>query len=137
MKNIIPCLLLTENGLYASSLIGVWRLNKLSLQIGAKKQKVNQRGCRRAILLPFTNINQLKQNQMTTTNLEIKKLQRVENTDKELLEKGIAAFQLVEIGYSIYGQSMADVLDTKIMANGDQIIIDGNGFIKAGFILPA
>ena len=74
---------------------------------------------------------------MTTTNLEIKKLQRVENTDKELLEKGIAAFQLVEIGYSIYGQSMADVLDTKIMANGDQIIIDGNGFIKAGFILPA
>ncbi len=74
---------------------------------------------------------------MTTTNLEIKKLQRVENTDKELLEKGIAAFQLVEIGYSIYGQSMTDVLDTKITANGDQIIIDGNGFIKAGFILPA
>lgn len=69
-------------------------------------------------------------------NLKIKKLQRVENTDKEMLEKGIVAFQLVEIGYSFYGQSMTDVLDTKIMDNGDQIIIDGNGFIPAGFVLP-
>lgn len=69
-------------------------------------------------------------------NLEIKKLQRVENTDRELLNKGIVAFQLVQIGYSFYGRSMVDVLDTKIMTNGDQIIIDGNGFIKAGFILP-
>ena len=72
---------------------------------------------------------------MTTTILEIKKLQRVENTDKEMLEKGIAAFQLIEIDYSVYGQSMTDVLDTKIMANGDQIVIDGNGFIKAGFLI--
>ena len=70
-------------------------------------------------------------------NLEIKKLQRVENTDKEMLAKGITAFQLVEISYNFYGQSITDVLDTKIMANGDQIVIDGNGFIKDGFILPA
>lgn len=69
-------------------------------------------------------------------NLEIKKLQRVENTDTETLNKGIIAFQLVQMGYSFYGQSMTDVLDTKIMSNGDQIVIDGNGFIKAGFVLP-
>ena len=72
---------------------------------------------------------------MATTILEIKKLNRVENTDKEMLEKGIAAFQLIEINYTVFGQSMTDVLDTKIMANGAQIVIDGNGFINAGFML--
>ena len=68
--------------------------------------------------------------------MQITKLQRVENEDKEMLSYGIVAFQLVEFKYEFYGQSMSDVLYTKIMANGDQIVIDGNGFIKAGFILP-
>lgn len=68
-------------------------------------------------------------------NLKIKKLNRVENPDKELLSLGIIAFQMVEIGYSFYGQEMTDTIDTKIMGNGDQIVIDGNGFIPAGTII--
>lgn len=65
-------------------------------------------------------------------SLVIEKFNKVENTDKEFLKKGIVAFQLVKITYSFYGQILTDVFDTKIMSNGDQIIIDGNGFIKGG-----
>ena len=64
---------------------------------------------------------------MTTT-----KLQRVENTDKETLGIGIIAFQLVKFEYTFYGSLQSDIIDTKIMADGSQIVIDGNGFIKAG-----
>jgi hypothetical protein len=65
--------------------------------------------------------------------IKITKLNKVENTDKELLEKGIVAFQLVKFEYNFYGSNQSDVLDTKIMQDGRQIVIDGNGFIKEGF----
>ena len=58
------------------------------------------------------------------------KMQRVENTDKQ--NKGIVAFQMVKFEYTFYGNMQTDFLDTMIMSNGDQIVIDGNGFIKAG-----
>lgn len=60
------------------------------------------------------------------------KMQRVENTDKQSQKKGIVAFQMVKFEYIFYGNKQTDFLDTKIMSNGDQIVIDGNGFIKAG-----
>jgi hypothetical protein len=60
------------------------------------------------------------------------KLQRVENTDLEMLEMGIVAFQLVKFEYNFYGSEQSDVIDTKIMSDGRQIVIDGNGFIKSG-----
>jgi hypothetical protein len=47
-------------------------------------------------------------------------------------EEGCVAFQLVKFEYSFYGGKRMDVLDTKILSNGDQIVIDGNGFIKFG-----
>ncbi len=65
--------------------------------------------------------------------IKITKLNKVENTDKELLEKGIVAFQLVRFEYNFYSSNQSDVLDTKIMQDGRQIVIDGNGFIKEGF----
>lgn len=68
-----------------------------------------------------------------TTAITTKKLQRVENTDAEFLKAGIVAFQLVKITYSFYGNEMNEIFDTKIMNDGKQIVIDGNGFIKAGF----
>lgn len=68
-----------------------------------------------------------------TTAITTKKLQRVENTDAEFLKAGIVAFQLVKITYSFYGNQMNEIFDTKIMNDGRQIVIDGNGFIKAGF----
>ena len=70
-----------------------------------------------------------------TTAITTKKLQRVENTDAEFLKAGIVAFQLVKISYSFYGNEMNEIFDTKIMNDGRQIVIDGNGFIKAGFQL--
>lgn len=65
-------------------------------------------------------------------SVTITKLQRVENTDAEMLEMGIVAFQMVKFEYIFYGSNQTDFLDTKIMADGRQIVIDGNGFIKEG-----
>ena len=62
----------------------------------------------------------------------ITKLQRVENTDAELLAMGIVAFQLVEFIYNFYGSETISILDTKIMKDGRQIVIDGDGFTPAG-----
>jgi hypothetical protein len=64
--------------------------------------------------------------------MRITKLQRVECLDAEMLNEGIVAFQLVKINYSFYGNEMSDTFDTKIMKDGTQILINGNGFIKGG-----
>jgi hypothetical protein len=68
-------------------------------------------------------------------NLEIIKLQKIENTDAEFLALGIVAFQLIKVTINFYGKLIQDTLDTKIMADGSQIVIDGNGYIKAGYQL--
>jgi hypothetical protein len=61
------------------------------------------------------------------------KLQKVYHQDEELTAMGIEAFQLVKFEYSFYGKQMVDILDTKIMTDGRQIVIDGNGFINGGY----
>ena len=66
-------------------------------------------------------------------NLTIEKLERVENTDLEFLAQGIVAFQMVKFKVSFYGNEIESILDTKIMKDGRQIVIDGDGFIKQGF----
>jgi len=48
-------------------------------------------------------------------------------------EEGCVAFQIVKITYSFYGSEMSELFDTKILENGKQFIINGNGFIKDGF----
>ena len=63
--------------------------------------------------------------------MKIKKLQLVMNIEKNKTNTPIA-FQLVEFSIDFYGNEKKFELDTKIMPNGDQIIIDGNGFIPAG-----
>jgi hypothetical protein len=67
--------------------------------------------------------------------LEITKYQKIETTDKRDLEIGIVAFQLVKFDVYFYGKLISDVLDTKIMRDGRQIVIDGNGFIPSGYEL--
>ena len=69
----------------------------------------------------------------TAKAIKTTKLQRVENTDIETLGFGIVAFQIVKFEYTFYGSLQTDFLDTKIMKDGRQIVIDGNGFIKAGY----
>lgn len=67
--------------------------------------------------------------------VKITKLKMIEIPASELSDDGIVAFQLVKFDYNFYGTQMSDVIDTKIMKDGSQIVIDGNGFIKAGYKL--
>lgn len=67
--------------------------------------------------------------------LTITKLDRVENTDAEFLSMGVVAFQLVKFEINFFGQTVESILDTKIMSDGRQIVIDGDGFIKQGYEL--
>ncbi|MEA1848959.1 hypothetical protein U9K52_08555 [Chryseobacterium sp. MHB01] len=65
-------------------------------------------------------------------NVTVTKLERVENEDLEFLSMGVIAFQLVKFSYNFYGSETVSILDTKIMKDGRQIIIDGDGFVPAG-----
>lgn len=66
------------------------------------------------------------------TAIRVTKLQKVEIPVEHLENDGIVAFQMVKFEYNFYGNLQSDIIDTKIMADGSQIVIDGNGFIKSG-----
>lgn len=68
-----------------------------------------------------------------TNAIQTKKFQLVEVPAEYQKEEGCVAFQMVELTYFFYGKQMTDTFDTKILANGDQLIISGNGFLKDGF----
>jgi len=63
------------------------------------------------------------------------KYNKVENTDKEFLNKGIVAFQMVKFTINFYGNEIETTHDTKIMSDGKQIVIGGCGYIKEGYEL--
>ena len=65
--------------------------------------------------------------------LEITKLQKVEVPAEYQKEEGCIAFELVKVVIDFYGKLIEDVLDTKILQDGRQIVISGNGYIKAGY----
>ena len=65
---------------------------------------------------------------------EIQKLKRVEAYEQFKTE-GIVAFQLVNITVDFFGRKMTNRYDTKIMADGRQIVIDGDGWIKDGTLI--
>ena len=65
--------------------------------------------------------------------LEITKLQKVEVPAEYQKEEGCIAFQLVKVVIEFYGKLIEDVLDTKILQDGRQIVITGNGYIKASY----
>jgi len=65
--------------------------------------------------------------------LEITKLQKVEVPAEYQKDEGCIAFQLVKVVIDFYGKLIEDVLDTKILQDGRQIVITGNGYIKAGY----
>jgi hypothetical protein len=68
-----------------------------------------------------------------TASIETQKLQIVEVPAKYQKSEGCIAFQMVKLTYTFYGKLMTEIFDTKILKNGDQIVINGNGFIKDGF----
>lgn len=65
--------------------------------------------------------------------LEITKLQKVEVPAEYQKEEGCIAFQLIKVVIDFYGKLIEDVLDTKILQDGRQIVITGNGYIKSGY----
>ena len=65
--------------------------------------------------------------------IETKKLQIVEVPAEYQKKEGCIAFQMVELTYTFYGKQMTERFDTKILKTGEQIVINGNGFIKDGY----
>lgn len=64
--------------------------------------------------------------------ITMNKLARVE-APADFKADGVVAFQLVEFTINFFGSITQSVLDTKIMADGSQFVIDGCGFIKEGY----
>jgi hypothetical protein len=67
------------------------------------------------------------------TEIKIEKLQITEVPVQYQKEEGCVAFQLVKVVINFYGKLIEDVLDSKILEDGRQIVTNGNGYIKAGF----
>jgi hypothetical protein len=63
------------------------------------------------------------------------KYNKIENTDKELLNNGIVAFQLVKFTINFFGSEIETTHDTKIMRDGRQFVIGGCGYINEGYEL--
>jgi len=66
--------------------------------------------------------------------MKIKRL-KLEPVKKQEMYKdeGIVAFQMVEFTIDFYGIEDIFIKDTKILEDGRQFVIDGNGFIEGGF----
>lgn len=77
-----------------------------------------------------------KVNKQGNKKMKMKKLQLVKNPEITNQDSPIA-FQLVEFTIDFYGNKQVDTLDTRIMPNGEQFVIDGNGWIKSGTNLNA
>lgn len=62
--------------------------------------------------------------------VEIKKLGKVQAPKGDF---PIVAFETVEFKINFYGKEIVSRLDTKIMQDGSQVVIDGDGFIPHGY----
>lgn len=83
-------------------------------------------------LKPFIFDSTLKQTENMTAAIQTQKLEMVKVPAEYQKEEGCVAFQMVKLTYFFYGKEMTEMFDTKILQNGDQIVINGNGFIKDG-----
>jgi hypothetical protein len=59
--------------------------------------------------------------------------QKLTKLPKEEQYDGIVGFQMVKMTYNFYGKEIQDMHDTKIMEDGKQFVVNGNGFIPQGF----
>ena len=73
-----------------------------------------------------------KKTKIMASAVKIEKLQKTDVPTEFQKEEGCVSFQKVRIQYEFYGKEMVEIFDTKILPNGSQFIIDGNGFIKSG-----
>ena len=63
--------------------------------------------------------------------VEIKKLARIEAPAGEY--ENIVAFQMIEYVIDFFGNIISGTLDTKVLKDGRQLVIDGDGYIQAGY----
>ena len=69
-------------------------------------------------------------------NLEIKKLGKtIIPADQQKEHGDTVAFELVEFTINFFGAVDTFTLDTRISKDGTQSVVDGNGWIKHGYIL--
>lgn len=68
-------------------------------------------------------------------NLTIKKHKFIEmpQDDEFYQREGIVGLQMVTITFEVFGRQMEGRYNTKILKDGRQFVIDGDGFIKGGF----
>jgi hypothetical protein len=67
--------------------------------------------------------------------VEIKKMALIEVPAGEI--EGVKAVQLCEFTINFFGNVDIFVLDTKILEDGRQLVIDGNGWIPANYEIKA
>lgn len=67
----------------------------------------------------------------TKTTFQIAKFAKID-VPLEHQENGIVAVQLIEVTCNFFGKTIKEIMDTKILADGRQIVVDGNGYLKAG-----
>lgn len=83
---------------------------------------------------PSNNTTQTIKNFKTMSKkITITKGPRVETPDANDKAQGIVAFQVVNFEIDFYGSKCITTHDTKIMADGRQLVIDGCGYIQNGF----
>lgn len=68
-----------------------------------------------------------------TKAVKIEKGSIIEVPKKYQKSEGCIAFQIIVMTYFFYGAEMKDTFDTKILEDGSQYVVSGNGFIKDGF----
>ena len=69
---------------------------------------------------------------MMMKTVTVNRMARVE-APEEFKAEGIVAFQIVNFEINFFGSIVETSHDTKIMDDGRQIVIGGDGFIPAGY----
>ena len=68
--------------------------------------------------------------------ITVERFKKEENIDKETFPE-VAFFQMVDFHIDFYGKKMVLREDTRIMLDGRQFVINGNGFIPQDFELTS
>jgi hypothetical protein len=87
---------------------------------------------RHCIILTLTT--ETERNKMK--NITLTKRAKVE-APKELKDAGVVAFQVVDFVVDYFGNKIESSHDTKILEDGRQLVIGGDGFIREGFEVAA